>query len=74
MFSMYVLEPEINSKELLSQCTSKQVVPRDKQRRLHGTRDLWKGYLDPVRSNKLLGSKHKELWSSKTARQWKNPL
>ena len=27
---MYVLEHEINSKELLSQCTSKQVVTRDK--------------------------------------------
>ena len=33
---MYVLEHEINSKELLSQCTSKQVVTRDKQKSCTG--------------------------------------
>ena len=32
------------------------------------------GYFDLIHSNRLPGLKHKELRSSKTARQWKNPL
>ena len=70
---MYVLEHEISPREFLNQCTSKQVVTWDKLK-LHGTRDPWKGYLDPVHGNRLPGLKHEELRSSKTARQWKNPL
>ena len=70
---MYVLEHEISLREFLNLCTDKQVVTRDKLK-LQGTRDPWKGYLDPVHSNRLPGLKHKELQSSKTARQWKNPL
>ena len=72
---MYVLEyeHEISPREFLSQYIGKQVVMRDKLK-LHGTRDPWKGYLDPVHSNRLPGLKYKELRSSKTARRWKNPL
>ena len=70
---MYVLEHEISPREFLNQGTDKQVVTWDKLK-LHGTRDLWKGYLDPIHSNRLPWLKHEELRSSKTARRWKNPL
>ena len=70
---MYVLEHEISPREFLNQCTGKQVVTRNKLK-LHGTRDPGKGYLDPVHSKRLPGLKHEELRSSKTARQWENPL
>ena len=68
-----VFEHEISHGEFLSQCTGKQVVTWDKLK-LHGTRDPWEGYLGPAHSNRLPRLKYEELRSSKTARQWKNPL
>ena len=62
----------MSPREFLNRCTDKQVDTRDKLK-LHRTRDLWKGYLDPVSSNRLPGLKHEELRSSKTARQWEKP-
>ena len=70
---MYVLEHEISSKELLSRCTSKQVVTRDKLKATQDKRPMERLF-GPVHRNRLPGSKHEELQSSKTARQWKNPL
>ena len=68
-----VLEHVISPRGFLSRCTGEQVVTWDKLK-LHGTRDPWEGYLGPTHSNRLPGLKHEELQSSKTARQWKNPL
>ena len=60
-------------REFLSQKYKQTVIAQDKPKLARDKKTRGEGFRTYY-STQLLWLKHGELWSSKTARQWENPL